>query len=350
MQSSKIALNINSPFCKLPTKHDSKLFFIQDEWARNDITEHVFKRPNRLFFILHEQLESMPKLLGEQGTYYFHRVILSFFDAAHMLNHFASKYYKNIQESNLSFDEIQKQSLHYNIMEFNYESVDATTYLCTYYPGQDRTDNNGYITKSEVLEAWLAMNLNKILESHGISPYLSADEKEFMISDYDNLIIKMASNPELGMVMHNWRKLNNYSDVQFISTASKILEFIKADVQKNSSKFRKDSGFDKLIELLDLVSNKERKHFFGLFNEAEKLGFISRHGTSTDKKKLEEESHLFVYKSISKNNPEDIVEIRNRMFKHRILPNGAELNYLYDVWHYTTSIIVLLWFLGRKSK
>lgn len=350
MEFNRIALNIASPFCRLPVIHDSDLFSIEDAWSRDNYTEHVYKRSNRLFFLKHDQLQAMPFLLGEQGTYFLHRVILSFFDAAYLLNQFASKYYKEITNNNLQFNKLQQESLGYNIMDFNYNSVDATTYLCTYLPESDQCDNHRKIFKNEVLEALLAMNLNKVLESHGISPYRSDTKNDFKISDYDNLIIKMASNHELGMVMHNWRKLNNYSDVQFISTVSKILEFIKADLQKNSGKFRKNEDYYKLKELIALVSVKERKHFFGLFNEAEKLGFISRHGTSTDKKKLEEEAHLFVYNSLSDKKPSDIAEIRHRMFEHKILPNGSELNYSYDIWHYTTSLIVLLWFLGGKTK
>lgn len=351
LKKSKIALNINHPSCELPTIYDSNIFFIQDKWDRDDITEHEYKRTNRLFTLKHKQIENMPNMLGEQGTFYLHRVILSFFDAAFKLNEFSRRYFKNVEEDRLSFNEIEKQALDHNVSHFNFNSLEVQTFLCTYYPTLDRIENKSNIAESEVLEALLAMNLNNILKKHGIETYQQNKDREFKISDYDGLILKMATNREIGMVMHNWRKLNNYNEVQFISTTSKILEFIVADLQKNSDGFRKDVHFEKLQSLISLVSEntKERKHFFGLFNEAEKLGFISRHGTSTDKKKLKEELHLFVYEGISTTNPQNVSDIRNRMFEDKILPNGSELNYLYDVWHYTTSLIVMLWFLGRKT-
>ncbi|OKL35494.1 hypothetical protein BLL40_15155 [Domibacillus mangrovi] len=346
-----VSLIIDHPNCDLPWIHNSEIFSIEGKWEVNEYSDTYSPRTRRLFFLKHPQVNSLTRLLGEQGTYSLHRVILSFFDASVKLNDFIDAYYENIKQNKLTLAELESQAKQYSINKFNYNSIEVPTFLCEYDSKLFRVKEHYKAYPNELLESLFSMNVNNILINHGVTPYKNLSEGAFFnTKEHDKTITKMLTHREIGMVMHTWRKLNNYSSIDFIANVSKILEFIRADLIKNEDKFgNSEDHFIKLEKLIKLVSDKERRLFFGMFNDAERLGFISRHGTSVDKKKLQEEMHLIDYISISDKEPNTVAEIRESMMKDHIIPNASELAYVYDFWHYTTSLIVTLWFVSRRT-
>lgn len=157
------------------------------------------------------------------------------------------------------------------------------------------------------------------------------------------LVYKMLKVREISMVIHTWRRLHSYNDVGFISNISSILEFISKDLNSQSTTFNTSHKlFVKLKELVDMVNSSKRKVFFGLFNDADSLGMISRHGASKHGN-----GELREYNQVSSKHIKEIEVIRENMLKG-IMPNEREFKHMYNVWHLTTSLIVFLWFATKK--
>lgn len=143
------------------------------------------------------------------------------------------------------------------------------------------------------------------------------------------------------MVMHTWRKLNSYNKTDYISIISNIIEFIEKDIKNNRVTFKTDEEeFAALNYLLELVRGKKKsRYFFGLLNNAELFGFFSRHGSK----------ELVDYKKLSTNELLDVEIIRENML-NQIMPQQNEIKYLFNIWHYTTSLIVTIWFRLKQYK
>ncbi|MED4017023.1 hypothetical protein [Sutcliffiella cohnii] len=340
----KLGIMIRSPHCLLP-ELSNDYFYIDSEWEEDIMNGTESKRTQRFFGLKGHDDERLIGLLGEQGTFIFHRIMLSYYDAFFMIQTFMDKYYANIREEKLKFEDILEQSKTYDINLFNSYSVDELTTLCLHdVYGEERTYYFREHKANEVQEMLFSMNLKTILTNHKVSYFKNRTfQTEDLKSSNSNLVVyKMLINREISMVMHTWRKLNSYNNGDFISNISSILEFITKDLKQNSDKFNKESNhYSKLKNLLEEVNenSKSKKYFFGIFNDAENLGFLSRHGKV-----------LLDFKSFNVREGRTIYEIITEMKEDRCIPNENELNYLFNIWHYTTSLIVLLWSTIRKSE
>lgn len=332
MNNKKISLVINTPFCKLP-KIENDFFDFEGKEGVN-IEEGITRFPYRRFTIKHPQSEMFLENLGEENTLTFYRLILSYYDSAFMLYDFTRKY-SVVFPNEINVFEIEKLIENYNIVEFDYNSVDQNTYLSLH--DYDRVYSDFHPSSNGLQELLWSMNLEKILSSHNISYY---SDKVFTVKEKNTgninlLVYKMIKNREVSMVMHTWRKLNSYDKSDFILNISNILEFIENDLLVNRDSFNTAMPeFCKLEDFVKLVSKKPtRKYYFGLFNSSDLFGFFSRHGSK----------RLLEYESVSDNKQLSIDQIMDGMSKNKI-PNQNEIHYLFNFWHITTSIIVTLWF------
>lgn len=339
LNSRSIALVVNHSHCTLPGTFNE--YFSFDDIEGTNIEEGVARLPYRVFFPRHPQWDEFIERLGAEQTFLFSRVLLSYYDAAYMLFTFTARYRSGKDLADISFEDIEGQAQGYNIDDFNYSSLDYETFLGLYDRHGDRVLNSYSFSHNNLQELFWAMNMEKLLTSQGISYYpnrtFTLDEQK--TNNFSLLTYKMLKVNEVGMVMHTWRKLNSYNNSDFINNVSNILEFIEKDLGKNINTFNTQIGeLPFLQNLIKLVSKTRREFYFGLFNNSELLGFLSRHGSKS----------LINYNKMSNNTELKMKVIRDRMLKG-IIPNQREIQYMLNVWHYTTSLIVTIWFRLKKT-
>ena len=329
--SSYLSLIVNNMHCRLP-EADNDYFTFEGPEGEN-IAEGVMRLPFRRFIPSHPQSEEFLEILGEENTLIFYRVLLSHYDAAYMLYDFTRRYIRGF--STISLSAIEKEAEEYDIDLFNYKSVDKSTYLAVVDGDRDFHKEEFHPPTNDVQELLWAMNLEKILKNYGISYYPDKNftEEERNTGNFNLLIYKMLKSREVSMVMHTWRKLNSYDRTDYLGNVSNLLEFIIKDWELNPETFNSSMPeFQSLKDLHALVKNSKRPVYFGLFNSAKLLGFISRHG-----------SQLIDYDKLSESNVLDIETIRANM-ANKIIPNQQEIHHMFNVWHLTTSLAVSLWF------
>ncbi|MFP7414345.1 hypothetical protein [Priestia filamentosa] len=348
MKKEALGLKIHRSSCKLPGI-DNKYFYFEGKEGVN-IEEGVARFDYRMFFPNHPQSHEFLDKLGPKNTFIFFKVLFSYFDAWYMLLDFTGRYFntkKNPQLFNQDlFEHIEEIAINYDIDSFNYFSLDGELTLDLYDMKIDRTKEDYFFPPNEFQELFSSMNLENILTNHGIDyyPTQTFEDKDKNVGNCELVVHKMLKSSEVGMIMHTWRKLNSYNRSDLMSNVSNILEFIAKDVKNNKDSFSFDvlpKDFEMLEELIDIVTNSRRKRglYFGLFNSSDLWGTLSRHGSK----------NLTNYKAISTNTSLKIEDIRDNMM-NGIIPNEEELRYMTNVWHYTTSIIVSLWFRLKDSE
>jgi len=329
-----ISLVINNAYNQLPEENND--YFTLEGKEGLNTGEGITRLPFRRFVSLHPQSENFVQTLGDANTFIFHRLLLSYYDAAVMLKDFTRKY--NVFTT-ITLMNIEELALDYDIGKFNYHSLDYATYLAEVDMSTDTHKKEYHNLPNDVQELFWSMNLEKILNNYGISYYpdRTFKDEEKIISNTNLLIYKMLKIREVSMVMHTWRKLNSYNKADFIGNVSNLLEFIVKDFRVNSATFdTSKTEYQLLSQLLNMVHNSKRPVYFGLFNSAPLLGFASRHG-----------AELLEYNTLSTNSNMDIQLIRDNMI-NKIIPNQNEIRYLYNVWHLTASLAVTLWFRLKK--
>lgn len=332
-KNTVLGLVIAHSHCKLPEK-DTDFFYFESPHGEN-IEGGAVRQSFRLFIPKHPQHSELIEKLGSENTFTFFRVLFSFFDAAYMLYDFIRKHRLNTVQLNL--EDIENNSKCYDINNFNYHSLEQPTYLSLYDYEHERHVEKFSFPPSEFQELFWSMNLEKILSNYGITffPPSVFSMEERNTGNLNLLVNKMIRNREVGMVMHTWRKLLSYDRADFISNISNILEFIKKDLQENEDTFDMNNDeFVRLKELINYVSVSKRQLFFGIFNSSNLLGFLSRHGPKRliDFEKINDTDALY-----------DIKKIRENM-NLKIIPTRYDINHMFNYWHYTTSLIVSLWF------
>ncbi|WP_019377687.1 hypothetical protein [Virgibacillus halodenitrificans] len=337
----RLGLMIDIHFCKLPSC-DNDIFSLE---SYNSILFDDVPRNNTIkFYISHSEADLFIEKLGVENTFIFHRVMLSFYNAAYKLYNFSRLALPT--DEDISIATIESKIKNYNITDFNYHSISYANFLTYSETGRgiERINAN----KNEIQELIWSMNLKSILNNYSIPFFTNLNPtKSFKLSEFDYIVNKILQDRELSMVMHTWGKLNNYNRPDFINIVSNILEFIEQDVKRNKEKFiHKRSDYKQEYVLLDrwlnlVTKNPTRKKFFGIFNSANLFGFLSRHGS----KSLADYTKLNVSHEKIACSFDDIIQ---RM-ENKTIPNQDELRYIFNFWHYTTSNIVSLWFRLRQS-
>ncbi|WP_144634169.1 hypothetical protein [Priestia megaterium] len=338
MKSPLLGLVIDSSLCQLPEK-ETDFFYFEGAEGLN-IEEGVTRLPYRIFFPSHIQSKDFINKLGAENTFIFLRVLFSYFDAWYMLYDFTQRYSREL--SAISLTDIEEKAKHYDIDSFNYLSVDREMFLSLYDIKRDNHVERYHFFHNEFQELFWTMNLEKILSNHGISYYpdRTFSDKEKNVGNTSLVVYKMLKISEVGMVMHTWRKLNSYNRSDFINNVSNILEFIKKDLETNKNSFSTHlKDFPILEQLINMVCFSKRPLYFGLFNSADLFGFLSRHGSQK----------LVNYQKLSGNTELKMKTIKKNMTQG-IIPNQDEVRYMFNVWHYTTSLIVTLWFRLKTTK
>lgn len=334
MEFKSWCLKVDSSTCQLPGVI-SNYFVFED--TNTLLDEGMGRNPFRMFIPKHPQINDIIPNIGKDNSFILFRVLFSLYDASHMLYKFVAKN-KNIS-SDITFNEIQKTAQSHNIEDYQYYSLNQNTYLTFYNFSREKDIEEHYFEVNEFQELFWAMNLKGVLSEYSIDYFElykndDFEEEEKNTGNTDLLINKMLSIREVAMVMHTWRKLNSYRDANIINNISSILEFIKKDVENNKRSFATDrEEFAVLENLIHIANRSKRPLYFGLFNSANHFGFFSRHGSHS----------LTAFNKISKDTTKDIETIRNNM-DQGIIPNNEEIKHMFDVWHYTTSLIVTYWF------
>lgn len=342
LNNESLGLVIDIGFCELPSCHND--IFILESY--NSIMFDDVPRTNSIkFYINHPQSDLFLDNLGVENTFIFHRVMLSLYNSAFKLRNFSIINELDC-EGEVSISAIESNVKKNSLPLFNYYSLDYANFLTYSETGRGINEINS--DKNEIQELMWSMNMESILNTYDITFFDNLKPvKEFTLSDYHFTANKMLHNREMNMVMHTWGKLKDYGRPDFISIISNILEFIEKDVKRNPDSFIQLNhesmfeSFELLKEYIDLIAkNPTRKFFFGIFNSAKLLGFMSRHGgQSLEHYKLLGQSHEELsFKDIISN------------MENKVLPNQEEIHYLFDYWHYVTSVIVTLWFRLKKTQ
>lgn len=338
MSSTSIGLIINHSYCQLPEAYNEYFYFEDAEGLNRE--EGVTKRSYRMFFPCHPRFKKFMEKLGPENTFIFSRVLFSYFDASYMLFNFTVTYAKDF--SMPSFANIEEKAREYDINSFNYLSVDKETLLGLYDNDQEKILETYSFSPNEFQELFWTMNMENILTTYGIPYYPDKmfTNEEQKINNITLLTYKMLKIKEVGMVMHTWRKLNSYARTDFIDNINNILEFVKNDVESNTDTFDTESeNFSILKELIRITAHSKRQLYFGLFNSTDLLGFVSRHGSN----------NLVDYHQLSTNTELKMTVIKENM-SNGIIPNQKEIQHMFNVWHYTTSLAVTLWFRLKKQR
>ncbi len=344
-----IGLDIKKEFL-FPTNYISKLYYMESNYSRHIMSEHESRRNERFFCLLNYEGESLIDLLGEQGTHTLNKLILSYLEASVEIWAFSGEnlYRLNPESINLKF--IEEKARNYDINKYSLGLKKAKTSLVKYDLKNEKILYTYRTGDSNLAEMVFAMNIDGIFKNFQIEKINIETKEIFKNSDFDQSIMKMVGNSELGMMILQWIGLDDYDSIEFSAGIYKIIEYIKNDVHKNEAKFKSDSDYYKcLIKLLNIVTKKEKKYFAGFLNDTVSLGVISRHGSSNAGEIKTLSNHVRVPVGLAKNNEKQISNIYQDLINGNNFPSISQLNYLYSFWHYTISLIICSWFLTRKK-
>lgn len=348
-EQNYLGLNIKKEFM-FPDDYISKIFFMESNESHDIMTEHVQRRNERFFGVLHPQRESLINILGQQGAHTFNKLILLYLEAAVNVWKFSGEQLYGLEAKDIDLEFLETNSRNHHINKYALGFINSKTQLVRYDMKNERILEGFKTSDSDLAEMVFAMNADKIFQSYGLEKFNIEIKETFNTSDFDQSIIKLLDNNEFGMLMLQWLNLNDYNSIDFSAGIYKILEYIKIDFNKNNDKFKKNNNYYECLEkLIKLVTKKDSKYFLGFLNDTVSLGVISRHGSSNTGKLQQVSNHVRIPNGLAFNNQKSIEQIYNNLTSGNNFPSIMQLNYLYSFWHYTTSLIICSWFLTRKK-
>lgn len=343
---NEVKLVVKTPNCDLPGIYTR--YFSFDEKEGLNVEEGIAMLYERDFYIHHSQINEFLDKLGPENSFYIHRLLLSYFDAAKSLNDFWRVYGSknnglapkiNFKEE-FTLEKIEKLSKDYKISLFNNFSLQHANTLTV----KGRENRSYYFEANAFQEIMWAMNMISILKHHNLKKFdMGIDNKirDNKLSNYDFVVYRMLQKREIGMVMYEWTNITAYNQPDFIKRISNIIELITKDIKRNREVYLSVDTIkqerDVLLNFVDKINDSQaggyRKYFFGIFNASDLLGLYSRHGTKA----------LNKFESFNEQKGLTLDEIYQNWMEKSILPNNDDFKFLFNIWHLATTFIVFSW-------